>query len=464
MQALPAARPGPDGDSRPGPGSGPSPSPAGAPSPAFIARTRVFAGPGGLPPRLHLAVTDVTGAADVPQTFGTSWDGPERARLGSEGEAVERYCGARAPEPSRMLYASHRELLRRGVPALDPRDLVLHSPRQYARPGFPFRPFLPDSPAHWVEGRSAADDRPVHVPAFLVYAAWQRMPHLAPEPLYAFPALGGIASGPSPDFALLSGLEEVVERDAAAVWWANAHPLPALPLTDRLRPLTRGAPRGFEVRLVRVDNEFGVPVVAAGVRSTDEGWLTYGSAAKADPADAAAKALAEAYSLQLTCRSLDDPSARPATPGRRSPLKAWRRDRRYLDDYRPDATDVVEQLCQQQLFLDRRAADRVAPWAWDLPEGRWDEPAVPAYRDAGGLVERVRATGREVLVVPLSTRAEAEAGMHVVRVVVPGTVGATPAAYLPLGGDRLRDAAVRLGWRSTPLAEEELNTFPMPHS
>ncbi|MET9606730.1 YcaO-like family protein [Streptomyces sp. NPDC006512] len=455
MQALPGARPGPDGDRRPEPGSGPSP--------AFVSRTRVFAGPGGIPPRLHLAVSDVTGAADVPQTFGTSWDVPERARRAAEGEAVERYVGARAPEPSRMLYGSHRDLVRRGVPALDPRELVLYSPRQYARPGFPFRPFLADSPAHWVEGRSAVDGRPVRVPAFLVYAAWSRMPHLSPEPLYAFPALGGIAAGPSADFALRSGLEEVIEHDATAVWWANAHPLPALPLTEELRALTRGAPRGFEVRLVPVGNEFGVPVVAAGVRSTDEGWLTYGSAVRAGFAEAAAKALAEAYSLQLTCRALDDPAARPETPGRRSPLKAWRRDRRYLDDYRPDGTDVVEQLCQQQLFLDRRAADRVAPWAWDLPEGRWEEPAAPAYRSAGELVGRVAAAGRDVVVVPLSSDAEAARGTYVVRVLVPGTAGAAPAAYRPLGGGRLRDAAVRLGWRGRPLDEEGLNTFPMPH-
>ena len=31
-----------------------------------------------------------------------------------------------------------------------------------------------------------------------------------------------IAAGPSKDFALMSGLEEVIERDASMVWWHNA--------------------------------------------------------------------------------------------------------------------------------------------------------------------------------------------------------------------------------------------------
>ncbi|MEU0118096.1 YcaO-like family protein [Streptomyces bobili] len=453
-------------------GSGPDsrgcPVPGPAPRGGLIARTRVLTGPGGTPPALHLAVSDLAAPAEVRpwqadrQAFGTSWDRPGQARLSAEGEAVERFCGAVPPAADRVVYGSYRELTRRGIPALDPRRLVLYSPRQYATPGFPFRPFLPDSPAHWIEGRVADRDEPVHVPAFLVYTAWRRMPHERPEPRYAFPALGGTAAGPTAEHALLWGLLEVIERDAAALWWANAHPLPALEPTPYLLGLIGGAPRGFDVRLVHLENEFAVPVLAAGVRSRDEGWLTYGFAARADPVEAAAKALAEAYTLQLTCRTLDNPAARPPTPGRTSPLKPWRRDRRYLDSYRADSSDVVEQLCQQQLYLDRRAADRVAPWTWDLPPGHWSDVPVLPGSGVGVLLGRVRACGHEVITVDLT--APEAAGTHAVRVVVPGTVGAAPAAFPALGGGRLREAGARLGWHADALGEDELNTFPMPHS
>ncbi|WKU48821.1 YcaO-like family protein [Streptomyces sp. VNUA116] len=453
---------GPDGARRPVPGSGPYPP--------VITGTRVLTGPAGTPPALHLAVSDLADPGPARpwqadrQAFGTSWSVPEQARRSAEGEAVERFCGSVPPAPARVHYGTHDGLTRRGVPALDPRRLVLYSPRQYATPGFPFRPFLRDSPAHWIEGRSADGDEPVLVPAFLVYTAWRRMPHEHPEPQYAFPALGGTAAGPTLGHALRSALEEVVERDAAAVWWANARPLPALPPTPYLHTLISGAPRDFDIRLTHLENEFGAPVIAAGVRSREEGWLTYGFALRPDPVEAAAKALAEAYTLHVTCRTLDNPTATVRTPGRPSPLKPWRRDRRYLDSYRDDSSDVVEQLCQQQLYLDRRAADRVAPWTWTRPDALWsDVPALPRD-DPGALLDRVRAEGYEVISVDITAPQAAASGVHTVRAVVPGTTTTAPAAYPFLGADRLRKAADRLGWSRSPLPGKELNTFPMPHS
>ncbi|MEV6650790.1 YcaO-like family protein [Streptomyces sp. NPDC051219] len=454
---------GPDSTRCTEPGSGPYRS--------VITGTRVFTGLAGTPPALHLAVSDLADLTEQHpwqadrQAFGTSWEGSRAARRAAEGEAVERLCGAIAPDAGRIRYATYEALTRQGVPALDPRELVLYSARQYASPGFPFRPFLPDSPAHWIEGRQVGSDEPVHVPVFLVYTAWQRMPHQGPEPLYAFPAVGGIAAGRTAELALLSGLEEVIERDASALWWANAHPLPDLPLPGRLASLTGDAAHSFEVRLVHLPNDFGVPVLAAGVRSSPEGWLTYGFAARADPREAAAKALAEAYILQITCRTLDNPTAAASwNHDRPSPLKPWRRDRRYLDSYRSDCRDVVEQLCQQQLYLDRRAADRVAPWSWDLPVGSWaDVPSLPR-RSADVLLAQVEAAGHEVISVDLTTPEATGAGMRAVRVVVPGTVGAAPAAYPALGRGRMQSAGVRLGRREGELTEEQLNVFPMPHS
>jgi thiazole/oxazole-forming peptide maturase SagD family component len=462
MTDVNVAETGRGGTVRPVPGSGPAPS--------CVTRTRVLTGAGGTPPGLHLAVSDLADVADRPwqsclRTFGTSWEGPEQARRSAEGEAVERFCEAHAPVPERLHWGSHRELTRRGLRALHPCRLVLYSARQYATPGFPFRTFGPDSPAHWVEARSVRHGTPVLVPAFLVHSAWPRMPRPHPEPLYAFPAVGGIAAGPTKEFALLSGLEEVIERDAAAVWWANAHPSPTLPADTSLLRLTEGAQRAFDVRLTHLANDFGVPVLAAGVRSRAEGWLTYGFSARADPLEAAAKALAEAYTLQISCLSLDSPSGVPDTAGRPSPFKDWRPDRRYLDSYRADGRDAVEQLCHLQLYLDRRAADRVATWAWAAPQtGAWAEvPALP-QRAADVLLARVADGGHEVLSVDLTTPEATAAGMFAVRVIVPGLVGAAPAAYPALGGRRIQEAAVRLGWQEHALKEETLNTFPMPHS
>ncbi|MFE6229055.1 YcaO-like family protein [Streptomyces sp. NPDC057854] len=466
MTRAPLRDTGRDALAAPRPGPAPEPGTGGA-----VTRLRVLRGPGATPPTLRLAVADLADRTrTLPwqadrQAFGTSWTSDDHATRAALGEAVERLCGTCPPDPAALVHGSHRDLLRRGLDALDPARLTLYSAAQYARPDFPFAPFLPDTPVHWVPARSLTRDTDVYVPAFAAYTLWRRMPRPHEEARHAFPVIGGTAAGPDLDGAVASGLEEVVERDTAAVWWANAVPRPLLPVTDALRALVGPALDDVDVRLTALDNRFGLPTIGAFVRDRTEGWLTLGLATRADGAhDAAAKALAEAFALRLTCRTLADPAAlarlRAGCRGRESPLKPWRPDASYLDAYREDGRDAVELLCHQQLHLDPRAARRSLAWAAAGPPGRWDDlPAAP-----GGPRERIEAAGHEVLYVDLTTP-EAEAlGMKVVRVIVPGTVGNAPAAYLALGGRRVQDAAVERGWRRTALPEDRLNTFPMPHS
>ncbi|MET9970472.1 YcaO-like family protein, partial [Streptomyces sp. NPDC006356] len=453
--------------------SGPVPGPDG-PYGGIVTRIRSFRGLRGTPPSLHLAVADLPDlTAEVPwqadrQAFGMSWTDADEARAAAWGEAVERLSGTVAPAADPMRYGSHVQLTREGVRALAPERLTLYSPRQYADGGHSFRPFLPTSPVHWKPVRSLTQQAEIHVPAFLVHTAWPHVPKERPEQLHAFPAVGGTAAGTSLEHALLAGLGEVVERDAAAVWWANAAPLPRLPLTSRVRALLGPALDAYEVTLTHIDNDFDLPVLAACVRTRAEGWLTIGFAARADPEAAALKALAEAFGLQLTARALDDPAAAAriarSFTGRRNPLKAWRQDRAYLNEYREDGRDAVELLCHQQLYLDRRAGDRAMEWIGRGPEGSWTQvPRVP-----GGTFETLRtrgeAAGHEVLYADLTTQQARAAGMRVVRVIVPGMVGTAPACCPYFGRRRIQDQGVALGWHRTPLAAERLNTFPIPHA
>ena len=451
--------PGQGGSGRPVPGSGP-----------IVTRLRSFTGLAGTPESLHFAVADLPDVRSrLPwqgdlQGFGTSWDDAEHARLSAWGEAVERYCGIWPPDPDQLVHGSYAELNARGLEALPPERLALYSPEQYASPTFPFRPFLGSSPVNWVRATALADGREVHLPAFAVHADWPHVPKEHPEPHYAFPVIGGTAAGATLEDAIRSGLEEVVEHDAATVWWLNGVAQPELPLTGRLAGFRL---RPEEIRLWSVGNAFGVPVIAAGVRTPAEGWLTVGTAVRADPEQAALKALAEAYMLQITCRTLDDPRAvagiEAGFSGRRSPIKPWRAERDYLDLYRADSTDMVELLCHQQLYLDPRAGDAALAWATGGPAGGWAEIPRPPDGSLAALHERVSAAGHEVFYVELTTPEATAEGVRVVRVVVPGTIGSAPAAYPALGGRRVQDLAVRLGWRSEPADESELNLRPMPH-
>ncbi len=424
-----------------------------APLPGMPAQLRVCA----------LDVADMRRVADWPndrQAFGTSWSDFDAARRSAVGEAVERYCGSRLPE-DRLRFGSHASLRRAGIPALDPRRLHLYSERQYRSDGFPFAPLTTDAECSWVEGRSWTTGEPVWVPAFLVA-------HGEHDPLpYSDPLVAGVACGTSEEHAVTSGLEEVIERDTTMLWWANAARLPRLPMTDRLRALTADSADAYDTTLIPLDNEFGVPVLAAVVRDRATGWLAIGFATRPDPYEAAEKALAEGFTLHHTCRFLDDEKALGdgvADLPHLGNLKPYRADRRYLDSYRPDFADVRDLLCQQQLHLDPRAGEHVAPWLEDLPFRPWHGLPALGERRLAVYRERVEARGFEVISVDLTTCDAEAAGFSAAHTIVPGLVSNFPAGMPMWGNGRIGRAGVRLGWRPQPLAETEYNVFPLPHA
>lgn len=420
----------------------------------------------GMPARLRVCAVDIADmrrVADWPndrQAFGTSWSDFDAARRSAVGETVERYCGSRL-SPDRLRSGSYARLRRAGVPALDPRRLHLYSERQYLTDGFPFAPLTVDSECTWVEGHSWTTGEPVWVPAFLV--AQGEHGRVA----YADPLVAGVAGGVSEEHAVTSGLEEVIERDTTMLWWANAARLPALPMPDRIRDLVADSLDAYDVTLIHLDNEFGVPVVAAAVLDRATRWLTIGFAARPDAHDAAEKALAEGFTLHYTCHYLDDEKALAdgtAELPHLGNLKPYRADRRYLDSYRADFADVRDLLCQQQIHLDPRAGERVAPWVRDLPTRSWQGlPALPERRLAA-YRERVEARGFEVISVDLTTCDVEAAGFAAAHTIVPGLVSNFPAGTPMWGDGRIGRAGVHLGWRSQPLAEEEFNVFPLPHA
>jgi ribosomal protein S12 methylthiotransferase accessory factor len=401
-----------------------------------------------------------------PVAAGTSFESEAHARQASIGEAVERYCGD-IVRPDLLRVATWSELAEAGEHAVDPDQLVLFSGRQHARPGFPFVPLTRSDRVHWVSGRSLTGGRPAWLPASLAYGNWHTGPFKDIPPTNN-PFYPGLAAGPNLEFALAAGIAEVVERHATMVWWANAQPLPAVRPSTRLAALWSGRP-DQRAWLVALDNEFGVPVLAGVVEHRGEQLFTMGFAARHDPEAAALKAWAEALTLQDGARDLLDPDGGYRQSAGRGEInsefiKPWRADRRYLDDYRPDFRDAVDLMCQVQIHLDPRAPEVVRPWVdtaasrtlEDLP--RLPEQSLDAYRAA------VEGRGYEIFYADITTRDVACTGMRVVRVLIPGLVPNFAAAFPFHGRGRLRDVAVELGWRSSPLAEDEINVFPMPHA
>ncbi|WP_156759100.1 YcaO-like family protein [Microbacterium karelineae] len=440
----------------------------------LVQRTRDVTHHPSIPRTLATAQSDVCNMRRVSRWAnntscqGSAFGDPEQARASAIGEAAERYCG-NLLDTLPVTFASYRDLRRGPVRVLDPDALVLYSDAQYDEPGFPFVRMTHDLEMHWVPGRSLTTDEEILVPASMVYVNWFTAGYSA-APVTNFCPFAGIAAGPNMDYAVTSALEEIIERHATMVWWLNGHPIDA---TDpgALARVWDDVPAAVGQRpsLIMLDNEFQVPVAAGVLHNDVDTLVNVGFACRDTPEAAASKAWTEACTLQEGSRDLLradgahwDAMSRGELNSRS--FKQWRADRRYLDDYRDDMRDCDDLMVQQQVHLDPRAVARVAPLL--------DRPVTRTFADAPRLVQRtpdayrarLEAAGHEVIVVDITSPDVASTGMAVVRAIVPGTVGNAPAAFPFLGGRRVQDLAVELGWRETALAEDELNHFPVPHA
>lgn len=395
--------------------------------------------------------------------FGASLGDEDAARAAAIGEAVERYCGNAIPDG--LTRASWHDLVTAGEDALDPETLALYSTRQYRLPGFPFVPFTRDLTVAWVPGTDLMTGGELWVPASLAYLDFHYGPRAA-EPATHSLIYSGIATGIDREHAQRTAVQELIERDACTIWWASG--TPARRLDDGGRVVGRlGAPGAggpVDVRLLHVPSEFDVPVVAAFLQDTAAGHVAFGSACRADPATAAAKAMAEAFGLLQLTRQLDEPGSgvwRAVTSGEieRHVFLPHRPDRRYRELAGSDYRALADLPSVAQLYLDPRMQG--APLQ-RLRTG----PTVPLDALAGARpADHVAQLGRHgirTVGVDLTTKDVAAAGLVVVRVVCAGLVGNAPPAFPLRGGERLYRIPHQLGWTDRPLVEDDLVTDPIP--
>jgi ribosomal protein S12 methylthiotransferase accessory factor len=406
---------------------------------------------------------------------GTAFGDPGRARMSAIGEAVERYCGNFVPAGlRRSSFAGLR------AAAVDPAELALYAGAQHADPRFPFVRFTRDLPVLWTEGVNLSDGASTWLPASLVYVNYLAPPR-EDEPPTNYAMLAGIAAGGDQRAARTAALEELIERDATVIWWANRLPARPVALDGHLGGLAhllepapelgpgwgrgRGADGDCRYLVVAVPTVFDVAVLGVLIDDPATGIVALGVAARPDPADAVAKALAEAVTLRRYALGLLDPdgeiwAAADAGVIDRRVFKPYRVDRDYASAYRADFADVIDLGCHSQLWLDPRMRPHLAP----IVDGRDVTTLAALPRVEGdpydGYLKRITGAGLAAYAADLTTPDVAAAGLSVARVIVPGAYSNAPAAFPFLGGDRLYQDPARLGFR----AAGSPNPVPLPHT
>ncbi|MEU1281288.1 YcaO-like family protein [Streptomyces sp. NPDC005805] len=437
--------------------------------------------PSGAPPRYTAMTADVADARRFGAwpadrvSLGTTFGDPDGARVAAVAEAVERYCGNRlAPPgtPGAPRRATAAELTAEGHEVYGPGELPAYADWQYARPGFPYRPLTPDTPALWtpvrevgVRVRVAGEGREVWAPVALTHLNW-RQGELRELPRTHHLNYAGIATGQGLDDATERGLLEIVERDALELWWHLDGPTRGIDV-DSVPGLAHDLDGcALEVSVVEMPSEFA-PCMAALVHDRERGIHAAGFACRYDPADAVRKAVLEAVHTWVFTQGAVDADGwvfRAIEAGMlaRGLYLDHRADRRYLDDCGPDFAAVRDLGAHVQVWLDPRTAP--------LAE-RFTRPAlgtVPVTAVAHGgrdlLHRRLAEGGHRVLTADLTTEDVAETPLRVARVLVSGLVPNAPAAFAYLGCPRFGRAALARGWRTeTPSTAGDFTLVPPPH-
>ncbi|MEE1795531.1 YcaO-like family protein [Streptomyces sp. BE308] len=154
---------------------------------------------------------------------------PPHVVASARGELLERVSNilaGRAAESDAGIVATHGELRRKGIPALDPAELM---------------PGVPDDSRHarrlWVRGRSLRTGADLHVPAGAVF-----LHHRPPAGCDPGPGAGstGLAAHPDPEAAVQHAAWEVLERDLIRRSWYGLSRAPrAVPAAELPEPLAK---------------------------------------------------------------------------------------------------------------------------------------------------------------------------------------------------------------------------------
>ena len=241
-----------------------------------------------------------------------------------------------------------------------------------------------------------------------------------------FPLSIGSAAGPSRDAAALHGLLELIERDAASLWWRGGQLARSIPAEhearrvaeELLQRLRRGASVLRRTWLLDITTDIGVPCVAAVSCRADGGGFAFGLAARPTLEAAVRSAILEMCQLELA-----------------DAIVAAKRGERG-----DDALNAQDRIHLQRAAINAdqcRLLQPSAEYAAHLPLHATEASVMFTL-----IVERLERMGIDTFCIELTRERFA---VPVVRVIAPG-LQLEPSEIVT---ERLKDAVARTGGGAT---------------
>jgi len=347
-------------------------------------------------------------AAALTAGVDDDWD---RAFMKALGEGLERYCAGVYREAE---FVDARP----SAASVDGRRTT--PPTAFVRPD---DRDAGDDPLPWVPGEDLSTGDAVSLPAEFVH-------YPPPAERYRPPITTGLGLGSSGVEAILSGLYEVIERDATMLAWYSTYEPLGLAVDDEgfSALVDRARAERLSVTPLLVTADVDVPVVAVAVHR-EGAWPRFavGSGANLDAAAAARSALAEALQNWMELRSMGPKQA-----------KAEEGAIGHYADFPAAAEAFV-------------SAEGEVPASTVGPD-----PAPTGAAELDAVVSRATDAGLDASAARLTTPDVAALGFEAVRVLVPS---AQPLFVDdPFFGDRAENVPPEMGY--DPRLDRAFHPYP----
>lgn len=350
------------------------------------------------------------------------------ARTAAVGECLERYAAGLYDRDKDVLLAAWKEMTAQGLRAVHPEDFGFYSEKQYQSHTYLNR-FTENTRIGWTKAICLTDkNAEVWLPASCVFLPYKYMDG---ETQISSQISTGLAASFDQDAAVMGGICEIVEREAVMLTWLHNLPCPELSFSPNCWFSKvfeqRFARSGFEYYLCQAPSDLGLHTVFAMMVDKGRKVISTGSSTKPDAQSAALKALLETAQVRELLLSI---------PKERTPPQF------HLETY-------------QHLPLDEDLLTFFTSGCTRHADGK-EQPL-----SLDELLLNCTKAGIDVYMADLTTPDLADAGLKVVRAVMPQAVRLYREFELPfLGGRRLYEAPQKLG--CTALHEEQLRLKPHP--
>jgi bacteriocin biosynthesis cyclodehydratase domain-containing protein len=389
------------------------------------------------------------------------------ARISAAGEAVERYSGTVYP-PGDIIYRSFDELHGTAPDAaLDPRRLVLYLPHQYKN--IPYQPFDASQPIGWLPAWSLVHDKPIYVPAHGTIMNY----HIQyGHEFISQTTSNGLATGGSLLSAILSASLEVIERDAFVITWHNKLPAKRIVIDRHPDPAIREFQKAYERRgvdlrlyLLPTDAPVSVFMCVSILEKGDGPTIVVGLGCDFSAEKAARQAILEVGQVRPACKQR---LRFPETKKRLAELIANPQLVEELEDH-----DLLYASADHLHAFDFLFGQDMVDFDWEsekarggqhgtIPDGKIMDRQIQEEH-LQRLTRYCRQSGTDLIYSNLTPPDMEKLGLYTARAIIPDF---QPIHFgwkhIRMGGDRLYELPVKLGFRRTRVAVEELNTFPHP--